>query len=47
MSEASRDRTRLAGLVLCGLFVVMAGRGGYLALSGVPDKGEVLSRALR
>ncbi|MBK8197299.1 MAG: penicillin-binding protein 2 [Acidobacteria bacterium] len=41
MSEASRDRTRLAGLVLCGLFVVMAGRGGYLALSGVPDKGEV------
>ncbi len=36
MSEASRDRTRLAGLVLCGLFVVMAGRGGYLALSGAP-----------
>lgn len=36
MSEASRDRTRLAGLVLCGIFVVMAGRGGYLALSHVP-----------
>ena len=36
MSEASRDRTRLAGLVLCGVFVVMAGRGGYLALSGGP-----------
>lgn len=43
MSEASRDRTRLAGLVLCGLFVVMAGRGGYLALSGVPDKGKGLT----
>jgi len=40
MSEASRDRTRLAGLVLCGLFVVMAGRGGYLALSGAPDGGK-------
>ena len=39
MSEASRDRTRLAGLVLCGLFVVMAGRSGYLALSGAPDEG--------
>ncbi len=39
MSEASRDRTRLAGLVLCGLFVVMAGRGGYLALSGTPGAG--------
>lgn len=37
MSEASRDRTRLAGLVLCGVFVVMAGRGGYLALSGAPE----------
>ena len=36
MSEASRDRTRLAGLVLCGIFVVMAGRGGYLALSHAP-----------
>ncbi|MGA1343845.1 MAG: peptidoglycan D,D-transpeptidase FtsI family protein [Hyphomonas sp.] len=38
MSEASRDRTRLAGLLLCGLFVVMAGRGGYLALSDTPDE---------
>lgn len=36
MSEASRDRTRLAGLVLCAIFVVMAGRGGYLALSDAP-----------
>ena len=44
MSEASRDRTRLAGLVLCGLFVVMAGRSGYLALSGAPDEGaEILT----
>lgn len=42
MSEASRDRTRLAGLVLCGLFVVMAGRGGYLALSGAPDESSTV-----
>ncbi len=45
MSEASRDRTRLAGLVLCGVFVVMAGRGGYLALSGAPDKGGAVLTA--
>jgi cell division protein FtsI (penicillin-binding protein 3) len=45
MSEASRDRTRLAGLVLCGIFVVMAGRGGYLALSGAPDKGSAVTTA--
>ncbi len=42
MSAASRDRTRLAGLVLCGLFVVMAGRGGYLALSGAPVAGAAV-----
>lgn len=41
MSDASRDRTRLAGLVLCGVFVVMAGRGGYLALSGAPKADAV------
>ncbi|MBA3069355.1 MAG: penicillin-binding protein 2 [Hyphomonas sp.] len=41
MSEASRDRTRLAGLVLCGVFVVMAGRGGYLALSGKPQSDRL------
>lgn len=45
MSEASRDRTRLAGLVLCGIFVVMAGRGGYLALSGAPNKGSAVLTA--
>lgn len=45
MSEASRDRTRLAGLVLCGIFVVMAGRGGYLALSGAPDKSSAVTTA--
>lgn len=45
MSEASRDRTRLAGLVLCGLFVVMAGRGGYLALSGAPDASSAVLAA--
>ncbi|MCU0732046.1 MAG: penicillin-binding transpeptidase domain-containing protein, partial [Hyphomonas sp.] len=42
MSEASRDRTRLAGLVLCGVFVVMAGRGGYLALSGAPESSAAI-----
>ncbi|WP_291207663.1 penicillin-binding protein 2 [Hyphomonas sp.] len=53
MSEASRDRTRLAGLVLCGVFVLMAGRGGYLALSGAPESSaatmaaEVTPKALR
>jgi cell division protein FtsI (penicillin-binding protein 3) len=45
MSEASRDRTRLAGLVLCGVFVVMAGRGGYLALSGAPDASSAVLAA--
>lgn len=45
MSEASRDRTRLAGLVLCGLFVVMAGRGGYLALSGAPEANAAVVTA--
>ena len=33
MSEASRDRTRLVGLAIGLLFVLMAGRGGFLALS--------------
>lgn len=48
MSEASRDRTRLAGLLLCGLFVLMAGRGGYLALSGTSDEsGAVLAAAVK
>lgn len=41
MSEASRDRTRLVGLMLCGIFVVMAGRGGYLALSNAPQASAV------
>ncbi|MEQ9504675.1 MAG: penicillin-binding protein 2 [Hyphomonas sp.] len=45
MSEASRDRTRLAGLVLCGFFVVMAGRGGYLALSGAPQASAAILTA--
>ena len=34
MSEASRNRTRLAGLCLSAVFVVLAGKAGYLALSG-------------
>lgn len=46
MSEASRDRTRIAGLVLCGIFVVMAGRGGYLALSDAP-KAEAVQLAAK
>lgn len=45
MSEASRDRTRLAGLVLSGLFVLMAGRGGYLALSGAPESSAATMAA--
>lgn len=39
MSEASRHRTRLVGLGLALLFVVMAGRGSYLALSEPQSRG--------
>ena len=42
MSEASRNRTRLAGLCLSAVFVVLAGKAGYLALSG--PSGEAGSR---
>lgn len=46
MSEASRDRTRLAGLALGLVFVVMAGRGGFLALSDAPARpGGALTTA--
>ncbi len=45
MSEASRDRTRLVGLLLCAVFVVMAGRGGYLALSGASKPGTLVAAA--
>ncbi len=31
---ASPHRARLAGLALCALFVILAGKGGFLALSG-------------
>ena len=34
MSEASRNRTRLAGLAVSALFVVLAGKAGYLSLAG-------------
>ena len=34
MSEASRNRTRIAGLGVGALFVVLAGKAGYLALAG-------------
>lgn len=48
MSEASRDRTRLAGLALGLVFVVMAGRGGFLALSDAPARpgGPLTTAAL-
>lgn len=39
MSEASRDRTRLAGLAIGLLFVVLAGRGGHLAFSNNVQAG--------
>ena len=34
MTEASRNRTRIAGLGVSALFVVLAGKAGYLALAG-------------
>ena len=42
MSEASRNRTRLAGLAIGALFVVLAGKAGYLSLSGggAPAHGD-------
>ncbi|PKP82108.1 MAG: penicillin-binding protein 2 [Alphaproteobacteria bacterium HGW-Alphaproteobacteria-18] len=40
MSEASRDRTRLVGLAIGLLFVLMAGRGGFLALSDAPSSAR-------
>ena len=48
MSEASRDRTRLAGLALGLVFVVMAGRGGFLSLSEPPARpgGPLVTAAL-
>ncbi len=45
MSEAARDRTRLVGLALAGLFVVMAGRSAYIAAAGLPDTPR-LSRSV-
>lgn len=33
MSEASRNRTRLAGLGISALFVILAGKAGYLSLA--------------
>lgn len=44
MSEASRNRTRLVGLAIGALFVVLAGKAGYLSLAGekAPARGEGL-----
>lgn len=39
MSEGARNRTRLLGLCLSGLFVILAGKGGYLALNGQGESG--------
>ncbi len=39
MSEGARNRTRLLGLGLSALFVILAGKGGYLALSGQGEAG--------
>lgn len=43
MSEASRDRTRLVGLAVGLLFVLMAGRGGFLALSEAPQRASAMT----
>lgn len=45
MTEASRHRTRLVGLGLSALFVVLAGKAGYLALSPDRDSGGLSSSA--
>lgn len=43
MTEASRHRTRLVGLGLSALFVVLAGKAGYLALSTSEGKSGGLA----
>ena len=45
MTEASRHRTRLVGLGLSALFVVLAGKAGYLALSPDRESGHLVARA--
>jgi cell division protein FtsI (penicillin-binding protein 3) len=45
MTEASRHRTRLVGLGLSALFVVLAGKAGYLALSPDRESGGYAARA--
>ena len=45
MTEASRHRTRLVGLGLSALFVVLAGKAGYLALSPDRDSGGLGANA--
>jgi cell division protein FtsI (penicillin-binding protein 3) len=45
MTEASRHRTRLVGLGLSALFVVLAGKAGYLALSPDRDSGGLSASA--
>lgn len=46
MSEASRHRARLVGLAVGLLFVALAGRAGFLALSGAPEAGASVSGRL-
>lgn len=46
MTHDARDRTRLAGLGLSALFVVLAGKGGYLAISGsAPGHAHSVAKA--
>ncbi|HPE48808.1 MAG TPA: penicillin-binding protein 2 [Hyphomonas sp.] len=44
MTEASRHRTRLVGLGLSALFVVLAGKAGYLALSPARPAAQYAGR---
>ena len=44
MTEHARDRTRLVGLGLSALFVVLAGKGGYLAISAAPDRAHNVAK---
>ena len=44
MTERARDRTRLVGLGLSALFVVLAGKGGYLAISSAPARAHSVAK---
>jgi cell division protein FtsI (penicillin-binding protein 3) len=44
VTEHARDRTRLVGLGLSALFVVLAGKGGYLAISSTPARAHSVAK---